>query len=109
MQTDQWLFDRMNRRILDTREITFNQPTRQAVQISQLLTVIKQDTNDDGRLSTDGSQTLNLTGPEWHRPAKITNRVLSVLSATGFDRTAFDIIFNTSHGTHAARIAVPTG
>jgi hypothetical protein len=108
-QTNHWLFEGMNRLILDTRMITLSYPGHGSNHLGQLLTVVLEDTNDDARLSGHDTKTLFLTNLHWNRPVKVTHGVISVLSTTAVSDSAFDIIFSTSDGTHAARIAIPTG
>ena len=107
--SNRWLFDKGERLIQNTTQLTLRQSGIEDIQLGHLLAIVETDTNGDERLSARDMQTLYVTGPLWSTPVKIAQDVLSVLSTTPVSPTTLDLIYNSPRGTHIARLDVRSG
>ena len=73
------------------------------------MVVIEQDTDGNGHLSERDDKTLYLTDARWSAPVQIAKSVRALLAVSTQSATQADVIFETTKGTHAARISLPEG
>lgn len=108
-QSNRWLFPKANRLIINSRPITLRRRGQPEQSLGTLLRIVEKDTNNDDRLSGRDTMSLYLVDKNWTKPLKITEGVISTLRIHPVNVRQVDLIFNTTDGTHAARIDAKTG
>ncbi|KEJ88872.1 hypothetical protein [Sulfitobacter donghicola] len=108
-QSSRWLFEGMDRLILETRQILTEPNGGTPKFVGQLIEVVEEDTNNDTRLSARDTRSLYLTTADWSEPKKILNGVRMIFATQAQGNGVFDIIYSTTNQTHAARIDMETG
>lgn len=107
-QTRRWLFPKADRLILNTRELVHDQngiDTR----LGHVLAIVETDTNNDGRLTRQDTQTLYLTDPQWSAPREIRRGATSILAVEPISPTSFDLLISDQNTSYALRINADTG